>query len=449
MNAKSVVVIGAGPGGEAAAKRLAEAGAQVTLVERAALGGLCLNWGCIPTKILLEGGRLFHQARTSPVLNGGASLALNWEKLQEKKRAVVDLFRKSLDQRLSQLRVRVVRGTARFINDRLVSVTSPDGVETIPFDAAVIATGSRPFFPPPFDGLTDSILDSDRILGTETVPQTLAVVGGGAVGLEFACLFQELGARVSVIEKKPQILPGEEASVSRLLQKSFEKRGMKIHTDRTVDKAEKTADAWRLTLSNGETLTPEQVLVCVGRFPGTSELGLDAAGVFVDGGRIAVNHFMQTSRSHIYAVGDVNGLSLLAHAASVQGGVAAGHLLGETVPYDSTFVPRCLYTWPEVASVGEWTHSASVKNLEVKAQRFFFQGSPKAMASDETEGFMQILSDKATGRLLGAQIIGPHATELIHVFSVALSAKQTVEQLRRIIFAHPTLAEGIREALSR
>jgi dihydrolipoamide dehydrogenase len=152
MNKKSVVVIGAGPGGEAAAKRLAEAGAQVTLIERAALGGLCLNWGCIPTKILLEGVRLFHHARTSSVLAGGASLALNWEKLQEKKRSIVDLFRKSLDHRLGQLRVQVVRGNARFLTDHTLSVTSPNGVERIPFDAAVIATGSRPFFPPPFDG---------------------------------------------------------------------------------------------------------------------------------------------------------------------------------------------------------------------------------------------------------------------------------------------------------
>ncbi len=393
--------------------------------------------------------RLFHHARTSSVLAGGASLALNWEKLQEKKRSIVDLFRKSLDHRLGQLRVQVVRGNARFLTDHTLSVTSPNGVERIPFDAAVIATGSRPFFPPPFDVLTDSILDSDRILGMETVPQSLVVVGGGAVGLEFACLFQALGSNVSVIEKKPQILPGEEASVSRLLQKSFEKRGMTIFTDRTVAKAEKNMDGWRLTLSGGETLSSEQVLVCVGRAPGTADLGLEDAGVIVDGGRLAVNPYLQTARSHIYAVGDVNGLSLLAHAASVQGTMAAGHLLGESLSYDSSLVPRCLYTWPEVASVGEWTHSASLKDVEVKAQRFFFQGSPKAMASDETEGFMQILSEKTGGRLLGAQIIGPHATELIHIFSVALSAKQTVDQLRRVIFAHPTLAEGIREALSR
>ncbi|MBK8575304.1 MAG: FAD-dependent oxidoreductase [Elusimicrobia bacterium] len=407
MNSKSVIVIGAGPGGEAAAKKLAEAGAQVTLVERAALGGLCLNWGCIPTKILLEGGRLFHQARSSAFLSGGSSVSMDWTKLQEKKRALVDLFRKALEQRFAQLRVRVMRGEARFVGDHALHVTGQEGTEELTFDAAVIATGSRPFFPPPFDRLTDDILDSDRILGLEAIPKRLVVVGGGAVGLEFACLFHELGSQVSVVEKMPQILPGEESSVSRLLQKSFEKRGMKVLTDQTVATAEKSASGWRLTLASGDVLTAEEVLVCVGRRPVTGELGLDAAGVFGDGGRIAVNNALQTSRAHIYAVGDVNGLSLLAHAASVQGAIAAGHLMDQTPVYDPTGIPRCLYTWPEVASVGEWTHSASLKDIEVKAQRFFFQGSPKAMASDETEGFLQILSEKEAAASWARKSSGP------------------------------------------
>lgn len=449
MNAQSVVVIGAGPGGEAVAKQLAERGVAVTLVEQGPLGGLCLNWGCIPTKILLQAGRLSHQARTSAVLQGGRDVGVDWEKLQAKKRAVVESVRAALEHRLAQLRIRVVQGTARFLSDRTLSVTGPAGNEVLSFDAAVIATGSTPFFPPPFDTLTDSILDSNRVLNLSILPRHLAVVGAGAVGLEFACLFHELGAQVSVIEKKLQILPGEEASVTRLLQKSFEKRGMKIYTDRTVAQAQRLADGWRLILSDGATLTPDQVLVCVGRRPVPDALGLDAAGVSVDNGRVGVNNYMQTSRAHLYAVGDVNGLSLLAHAAAAQGVAAANHILGTCLPYDNELVPRCLYTWPEVASVGEWTHSASLKNLEVKAQRFFFQGSPKALASDETEGFLQILSEKGGGRLLGAQIVGPHATELIHIFSVALAEKMTVDRLRQVIFAHPTLAEGIREALCR
>jgi dihydrolipoamide dehydrogenase len=449
MNAQSVVVIGAGPGGEAAAKHLAERGIAVTLVEQGPLGGLCLNWGCIPTKILLEAGRLSHQARASAVLQGGRDVCVDWEKLQEKKRGIVDSFRNALDHRFNQLRVRMVKGTARFLSGRTLSVTGPNGSEVVPFDVAVIATGSAPFFPRPFDTMADSILDSQRALSLPSVPRHLAVVGAGAVGLEFACLFHELGSRVTVIEKKIQILPGEEASVARLLQKSFEKRGMKICTDRTVDQAERAPDGWRLVLSDGETLTPDQVLVCVGRRPATDGLGLETAGVSVDNGRIGVNNHMQTSRASVYAVGDVNGLSLLAHAAAAQGVAAANHILGTPVPYDNERVPRCLYTWPEVASVGEWTHSAALKNVEVKAQRFFFQGSPKALASDETEGFLQILSAKGDGRLLGAQMVGPHATELIHIFATALAEKMTVERLRQVIFAHPTLAEGIREALSR
>lgn len=449
MNAQSVVVIGAGPGGESAAKHLAERGVNVTLVEQGPLGGLCLNWGCVPTKILLEAGRLSHQARSSEVLNGARETRVAWEKLQEKKRAVVDSFRKALDHRLSQLRVRVIKGAAQFLSDRSLSVVGPDGNQVLAFDAAVIATGSSAFFPPPFDTRTDVILDSQRVLGLSELPRHLAVVGAGAVGLEFACLFHELGVRVSVIEKKPQILPGEEASVARLLQKSFEKRGIKVYTDRTVTQADTVGAGWRLVLSDGETITPDRVLVCVGRRPATDGLGLDVAGVSVDNGRIGVNNYMQTSRPSIYAVGDVNGLSLLAHAAAVQGAVAASHIIGDTVSYDNDRVPRCLYTWPEVASVGEWTHSAAIKNIEVKAQRFFFQGSPKALAADETEGFLQILSEKGGGRLLGAQIIGPHATELIHIFSVALEEQMTVDRLRRVIFAHPTLAEGIREALWR
>ncbi|MBL0059257.1 MAG: dihydrolipoyl dehydrogenase [Elusimicrobia bacterium] len=449
MPSKSIVVIGGGPGGEAAAKRAAALGAEVVLVERANLGGLCLNWGCIPSKVLLEGGRLFHRLRASSSLDGVSSVSLSWEKLQEKKRSIVGNLRSSLEQRLAQLKVRVVRGDARFQNERSLVVTGPEGSRELSFDAAVIATGSRPFFPPPFDRLTDQILDSDRVLSLPRVPQSLVVVGGGAVGLEFACLFQELGTRVTVVEKMAQILPGEEASVARLLRQSFEKRGMAVLTERTVATAEKAPDGWRLTLSGGETLSAEQVLVCVGRRPGLEGLGLEAAGVAVEGGRIAVNEFLQTSQPRLYAVGDVNGLSLLAHAAGAQGAAAVGHVFGEGGSYDPALVPRCLYTWPEVASVGEWSHSAQAKGLDLKAQRFFFQGSAKALADEDTEGLIQILSEKKTGRLLGAQIIGPHATELIHIFSVALKASMTVKDLHGVIFAHPTLAEGVREALAR
>jgi len=482
---KHLVVIGAGPAGEAVAKGAARRGARVTVVERADVGGVCLNHGCIPSKVLLESGRLLSHTRSAKFL-GSPHLPKDWAVLQAHKNDLVSRFRNALEQRLAQLKVSVRRGTARFVGPRQIEVSGPDGLDVLDFDAAVIATGARPFFPPPFDALTEKIvttqpssgpsghlpprgegnpgfpsplgrgqgegpeqlqkiLDSDRVLEIPRVPSRLVVVGGGAVGLEFACLFQEWGSAVTVIEKKEQILPGEDTAVVRCLQTIFEKRGMTVLTETTVTQAATGPAGWRLSLSNGQNVEAEEVLVCVGRRPVSDGLGLEAAGVIADRGRVVVNEFFQTSQPHIYAAGDVNGLSLLAHAAWAQGDAIAGHWAGEKTAYSSALVPRCLYTWPEVASVGEW--SGTVKNA--KTQRFFFQGSAKALATEEGEGFIQIVSDKESGRLLGAQIIGPKATELIHIFSVALKGAMTAKDLRDVIFAHPTLAEGVREALDR
>ncbi len=442
---KQVLVIGAGPGGEAAAKRAAARGAQVTLVEKRELGGLCLNWGCIPSKTLLEGGRLLHRARASSSLEAKEALRLNWATLQKKKEAVVTGLRNGLTQHLQRIGVRVIKGEARFAGPNKVSVNGDE----VAFDAAVVAAGSKPFFPPPFDGMMDRLTDSDRALSLPAVPARLLVVGGGAIGCEFACLFHELGAKVVLVEKTDGLLPGEDPAVARVLQTSFEKRGIRVLTGTVVNALAGKPGAWSSALSNGEAVETDDVLVCVGRRPSAEGLHPEAAGVKTDKGRITVDAHLRTSAPHVYAVGDVNGLSLLAHAASAQAEVAVDHLFGEPRPYRNDWVPRCLYTWPEVASVGEWSHSAEAKGIETKSRRFFFQGSAKAMALEETEGFIQVISSKGDERLLGAQVVGPHATDLIHVFSVALAAGMTVDGLRRVIFAHPTLSEGVREALSR
>lgn len=441
---KRIAVIGAGPGGEAAAKRAAAQGAQVTLIEKADLGGVCLNRGCIPSKILLETGRALSLVRGAGAALEGAPV-LHWDELQKKKSAIVSSLRASLEQHLKKLNVTVLKGEARFKDAHTLVV----GKDEVPFDAAIVAAGSEPFFPEPFPALRDGILDSDRALALPRVPKSILVVGGGAVGCEFACLFLELGSRVTLLEKTEGLLPGEDPAVVRVLKTAFEKRGMKILTNATVERLAHDAARWTSHLSTGEDLETEEVLVCVGRRPKADKLGLDAAGVAVEKGRISVNGHLQTNVPHIYAVGDVNGLSLLAHAAAAQADAAVEHIFGGTPAYDNNLVPRCLYTWPEVASVGHWTHSAQEKGIETKAQRFFFQGSPKALASGEGEGFIQVVSDKASGKLLGAQIVGPHATELIHVFAVALKAGLTAAALREVVFAHPTLSEGIREALSR
>jgi dihydrolipoamide dehydrogenase len=447
--APSLLIIGAGPGGEAAAKHAARAGASVTLVEKREPGGLCLNRGCIPSKALLEGGRLLHLLRAAPYMEGVAGVRVKWDLLQVRKRALVDSLRDSLSQNLARLKVSVLEGEARLLDGRTAAVRGPKGEQRITFDKCVLATGSEPVFPEPFPALSGEVLDSDRALELASVPESLVVVGGGAVGCEFACLFHELGSRVTLVEKTPGLLPGEDEAVVRVLRTSFEARGIRVLTGVTVASAARSAAGWDCRLSDGQDLSARELLVCVGRRPRLEGLGLEAAGVRVERGRVVVDAHLQTSVPGVYAVGDMNGLSLLAHAASAQGESAAGHALGAGRPYAHERVPRCLYTWPEVASVGEWAHTAEAKGLVVKTRRFFFQGSAKARASGEAEGFIQVVSEKGGERLLGAQIVGPHATELIHLFSVALEGGLTVDRLRDVVFAHPTLSEGVREALSR
>lgn len=444
-----VLVIGAGPGGEAAAKRAAARGATVTLVEKARLGGLCLNWGCIPTKTLLESGRLLHAVRAAgPVLTGGP-LAVDWAALRRKKDDLIDGLRRSLEQDLARRGVRVIAGAAEFLDAGRARVRTARGEETIEFDGAVLATGSEPVFPPPFADRRRDVLDSDGALALERLPRRLLVVGGGAVGCEFAGLFTELGVAVTLVEMKDQLLPGEDPAVARGLQSALERRGLGVRLETVVTAFEKNGGESTVRFSRGEPLVVDQILVCVGRRPVTAGLGLERAGVAVENGRVTVNERLQTSQPKIFAVGDVNGLSLLAHAAAAQAEVAVDALFGDARVYRNDRVPRCLYTWPEVASVGEWASTARDRGVDVRAQRFFFKGSPKALASNEGDGFLQILSDKADGKIIGAQLIGPHATELVHLFAVALQGGMRVDDMKHVIFAHPTLAEGVREALSR
>lgn len=446
--APHIVVIGAGPGGEAAAKRAAARGARVTLIEKNRLGGVCLNWGCVPSKALLEGGRLLHAvAAAGDRLDG--SVRVRWDALRKKKDDLVAGLAAALAQNYKRLGVRIVDGAAVFVGPDRLRVEGPAGREEFPFDAAVLASGSAPIFPPPFDALRAEALDAEGALSLPEVPPRIAVIGGGAVGCEFACLFRELGAEVSLIEMTNEPLPGEDPAVVRVLRGAFESRGIRVRTGTTVASVLRDGKAWALTLSDGATLTVDRVLVAVGRRPVTSGLGLDAARVRVERERPVVDDYLRTSNPAVFAVGDVNGLSLLAHAAAAQGETAVDAVFGDAAPYRNDRVPRCLYTWPEVASVGDWAYTAQAQGVETRAQRFFFKGSAKALAADEGEGFVQVISNKTDGKILGAQIVGPHATELIHIFSVALAAGQRVDDLRRVIFAHPTLAEGVREALAR
>lgn len=443
-----LAVIGGGPGGEAAAVAAARAGAQVTLFEASELGGTCLNRGCVPSKVLLEGVHRYVRVRSSPhYIDGTEGLRPRWPDLQKRCGEVVGHFRQSLERHLKQLGVICRQGHARLKGPG--SLTLDGSSEVLFFDKIILALGSRPWVPPPLDLHRTALWDTDGALGTPAIPSSLTVVGGGAVGCEMACLFHGLGARVSLVEKTGTLLPGDDVGVVRVLQNSFQSRGITLHLSQTVEKVESVSGQWGLTLSSGDRVTSEKVLVSVGRRPMLEGCGLEESGVRVERGRVWVDEHLETSVPGVFAVGDVNGLSLLAHAASVQGEVAAANALGGSILYDGDFVPRALYTWPEVASVGWFQSTGEARGVKLKARRFFFKGSPRAWADEDTEGFLQVLSEEATDRLRGVQIIGPHATELIHVAAVALKAGMTGEALRSVIFAHPTLAESFRGALLR
>ena len=440
----NLVIIGAGPAGEAAAKTARRLGPtngeplNITLIEKEEAGGLCLNKGCVPSKTLLE--EVHKRAQ--------AGLPIEWEGIQSFKNTVITGLRSQLEGSLKTAKVNVVRGTARFNWPSSVEIETPQGKQTLAFDKAIIATGTKSFFPPPLDQFKDYFWDSDRILNITRTPKSLIVVGGGAVGCEFACLMNAAGAKVSIIELKEGLLPGEDEAIATALARSFEDRGIDIYTGARVVAAEKNSSGWQLALSQGKILNAEEVLVCVGRVPLLDELNLDTAGVRVEKGRLVLDDRLQTTNPNIFAAGDA-ATTRLAHAAAAQAEIAATNALGGNERFDDRFVPRCLYSWPEVASVGRWKYEFEQTGAPVKTVRAFFKGSAKALAARESDGFVQIVMKPDTGKILGAHIIGPHATELIHIFSVAIKADMAVKDLGQVMFAHPTLSEVIRDATKK
>lgn len=454
----NLAIIGAGPAGEAAAKYAAKkkAGAastgslgkpSVTVVEKDFVGGTCLNWGCIPSKTLLSFAKKIRDLKELSITP--PPRAVLWAEMRKRKDQVIRQLRADDEKSISLAGAKILKGQARFASPKSLIVSTKNGEQKIDFDKAIIAAGSVPVFPPPLDARKKDILDTDRIFDVETLPDSVAIVGGGAVGCEFACLLNELGVKVTIIEKTSGILPGEDSQIVNALRKSFEKRGIQIKDSVTAEKLEGQAEAWKITLSDGSTIEAGQILACVGRKPSVESLGLEAASVKSSLKGIQVNSRMRTSNPDIFACGDVTGLSLLAHAGSAQGEVAAAGALEESKEYDGSLVPRCLYTWPEAASVGITAGQAQEKKIETESKRFFFAASGRALAEGDSEGFIQIVLEKASEKILGGQIIGPHATELIHVLSVAIKAGMKSKDLKEVIFAHPTFAEGIKGALER
>ena len=456
---RHIIILGAGPGGYVAAIRAAQLGAQVTVVERDALGGVCLNCGCIPSKALLSVVELGDKAKKAAefgLLLGSSSIAYDVTRMVARKNKVVDGLVKGIATLFKTWNITVLQGAGELIDSRSVRVAKRDGSEaTVSGDAIVIATGSSwpnlPLFP--VDG--KRIITSKDALDAERAPATLLIVGGGVEGCEFAALFSGMGTGVVMVEMMPGILPLEDEEISATMSRELAKRGVTIHVGTTVEKVERRDGSVTALLKNGMSVEAEQVLVSVGRGLNSKGIGLERVGVAVGTrGEIVVDNRMETNVPGVYAIGDVVGKAMLAHVASAQGKIAVENILGHPREIDYRVVPAGIFTLPEIGRVGLTEQQAKDEargrgenpETAVAVGRFRYAGLGKAQGTGDTAGFFKIITDAGSGRILGAHILGAHATDLVHELALAMEAQLTASQIADMIHAHPTFAEGILEA---
>jgi dihydrolipoamide dehydrogenase len=446
-----LIIIGSGPGGYVAGIRAGQLGLKAAVVEKdPKYGGTCGLRGCIPTKALLHTASMLDEIRGAAGLGiNVAEPVLDIDKAQDRKQKVVDTNAKGVEYLFKKNKVTGIRGIGRLTGPNEVEVEGADGKKTYGAKNIIIATGSVPRDIPiaPADG--ERILNSDHILELRKVPATLAVLGAGAVGTEFASIYASFGTKVTLIEMLPRVLPIEDEEVSAELQKALRKRGIEVMTGVKLTAAEKTENGVTLRLEGGkkDTVEAEMLLVAIGRRPVTENLGLEALGVELERGYVKVNQFMQTAVPHIYAIGDVINTPWLAHVASFEGVLAVEHMAGQKVkPINYDRVPSCTYCEPEVASVGLTEAKAKERGYDVQTGKFPFSALGKARIVGKTEGFVKVVRDKKYDEVLGVHIIGVHATDLIAEACVALQMEGTDEELFRTMHAHPTLSEAVHEA---
>jgi dihydrolipoamide dehydrogenase len=446
-----LIIIGSGPGGYVAGIRAGQLGLKAAVVEKdPKYGGTCGLRGCIPTKALLHTASMLDEIRGAAALGiNVADPVLDIDKAQDRKQKVVDSNAKGVEYLFKKNKVTGLRGFGRVTGPNEVEVEGADGKKTYGAKNILIATGSVPRDIPiaPADG--ERILNSDHILELRKVPASLAVLGGGAVGTEFASIYASFGTKVTLIEMLPRLLPIEDEEVSAELQKALRKRGIEVMTGVKLTSAEKTENGVTLRLEGGkkDTVEAEMLLVAIGRRPVTENLGLEALGVELERGYVKVNQFMQTAVPHIYAIGDVVNTPWLAHVASFEGVLAVEHMAGQKVkPINYDRVPSCTYCEPEVASVGLTEAKAKERGYDVQTGKFPFSALGKARIVGKTEGFVKVVRDKKYDEVLGVHIIGVHATDLIAEACVALQMEGTDEELFRTMHAHPTLSEAVHEA---
>jgi dihydrolipoyl dehydrogenase len=453
-----IIIIGSGPGGYVTAIRAAQLGFKTAIVERDYLGGICLNWGCIPTKALLRSAEIFHYMQ-HPKDYGLSAENVSYDPaaVVKRSRVVSKRLNDGVGFLMRKNKVTVIWGEAIIDAPGKVTVKASKteapkgalGPDTYQAKHIILATGARPRVLPGLEPDKKLIWTYFEAMLPERMPKSLLVVGSGAIGIEFASFYRNFGAEVTVVEILPQILPAEDAEISAFARKQFEKQGIKILTDTKVAKLEKKPDGVTATLEGKggtQTLNVERVISAVGVVGNIENLGLEKVGVKTERGAIVVDALNRTSVPGIYAIGDVAGPPLLAHKAEHEGVICVEAIKGlKPHPMDKRLIPGCTYCSPQIASVGLTEQAAKEKKLDIRVGRFPFVGNGKAIALGEDQGLVKVIFEKKTGELLGAHMVGAEVTELIQGYVVAMNLETTEEELIHTIFPHPTLSEMMKE----
>ncbi|MEE2954952.1 MAG: dihydrolipoyl dehydrogenase [Pseudomonadota bacterium] len=452
-NKFDIVVIGGGPGGYVAAIRASQLGLKTALVERELLGGTCLNWGCIPTKSLLRTSEIYHLLQNLDEFGLHAKgISIDFSKVVKRSRKVANTLEQGVAALLKKNKVKVFLGAGRLGGENSVIVEGQNTHDyTLRSKNIILATGARAQTLPKIKPDGKRIWSYKEAMVPRSLPKSLLVIGSGAIGIEFASFYNDLGTDVTVVEVKDNILPVEDKEISSLAQKSFEARGMKIHTNTSVIKLNGKAKIISATLENQQTkneIEVEKVILAVGILGNTEGIGIEKTSIIVEDSHILVNEWYETGETGIFAIGDLVGPPWLAHKASHEGVICVEHIAGlDSRPLDLTNIPGCTYCRPQVASVGYSEEVAKKLGYKIKVGRFPLKGSGKAVALGDTEGLIKTIIDEDNGALLGAHMIGPEVTEMIHGYALARNAEMTEAEIIETVFPHPTLSEAMHEAV--
>ena len=454
--AYDLVVIGSGPGGYSAAVRAGQYGLKTALIERQPrLGGTCLLVGCIPTKTLLHTADVWEYFK-HPEAQGiqCTDPQLNYPQVVERKNKIVSKHSKGIEFLMRKNKVDVIKGTAKLQGGGRIEVTGEKGTQTVEAKNIIVATGSEARMLPGLQPDANLILTNIEILDLQAVPKTIGIIGAGAVGVEFASIFNRFGSKVTILEMLPRLVPVEDEEISKELEKQFKKNGIRMEMGAKAENIRRNAHSVSLTatLANGnkEEMEFEKLLIAVGRKPVTDSVGLENTKAELDRGFVKVDSFQRTAEPGLYAIGDVvAGTPQLAHVATAEGMVAVAHMAGKPAhPINRNRIPGCTYTDPGIGSVGLSEAQAKAQGFKVKVGKFPFAGNSKATILDKHEGFVKVIADETFGEILGVHIIGPEAYELIGEAVTAMEAEATVETLMSTIHAHPTIYEAVGEAFN-